>query len=71
MLIVIDFNPLRSFFCRDLLLAASGDSKEGTGWAMAHGPPRFLPVPPSFFLNFPFKFVWLTHTVDNFRPAIF
>jgi len=37
--------------------------------------PRFLlgplVVPPSFFLNFPFKFVWLTYTVDNFRPEIF
>jgi len=27
--------------------------------------------PPSFFLNFPFKFLWLTYTVDNFRPAVF
>jgi len=32
---------------------------------VGHGPPRFLLGPPfglpSFFLNFPFKFVWLTH----------
>ena len=38
-------------------------------------PPRFLSgppaCPPSFLLNFTFKFAWLTHTADNFRPAIF
>jgi len=28
-------------------------------------------VPPQCFRNFLFKFVWLTYTVDNFRPAIF
>jgi len=32
-------------------------------------PPRFLigPLfdPPSFFLNFPFKFFWLTYTVEK------
>jgi len=39
----------------------SGDSKEGL-----RGP--WL---PQFFLNFPFKFVWLTYIVDNFRSAIF
>ena len=26
-------------------------------------PPRFLLGPPSFFLHFPFKFVWLTYAV--------
>jgi len=45
----------------------------GPRWAMA--PPDFclascLP-PPSFFHDFPFKFVWLTYTVENFRPVIF
>ena len=38
-------------------------------------PPRFLSgppaCPPSVLLNFTFKFAWLTHTADNFRPAIF
>ena len=39
-----------------------------------HGPPDFwLPpcFPPSFVLNFTFKFVWLTYTADNFQPAKF
>ena len=40
----------------------------GGGWA-GHGSPRDLagPLhgPVSFFLNFPFKFFWLTCTVDN------
>ena len=54
----------------------SGDSMGGPGWAMAL--PAFCLAhvwPPSLFLNFPFKFIWLTYTVkttvDNFRPAIF
>jgi len=50
----------------------SGDSNGRPGWAMP--PPDFwlAPVcPPQFFLNFPFKLVWLTYTVDNFRLAIF
>jgi len=50
----------------------SGDSTWGPGWAMAY--PDFWLAPclaPQFFLNFLFKFVWLTYTVDNFRPAIF
>jgi len=51
----------------------SGDSEGGPGGG--YGPPRFLvgppACPPSFFLNFTFKFAWLTHTADNFRPAIF
>ena len=38
-------------------------------------PPRFLLGPllghPSFFLNFPFKFIWSIYKVDYFRPAIF
>ena len=34
-------------------------------------PAQIFAWPPSFFLNFPFKFVWLAYTVDNFRPAIF
>jgi len=41
------------------------------GWAMApqsFGSPLF---DPQFLLNFPTKFVSLTYTVDNFRPAIF
>ena len=33
--------------------------------------PQIFAWPPSFFLTFPFKFIWLTYTVDNFRPAIF
>jgi len=50
----------------------SGDSKEGFG---GNAPPNFW-LPPSlaplfFLLNFTFKFVWLNHTADNFRPAIF
>jgi len=44
----------------------SVDSKGGPGWTML---PRFLVA--SQFLNFPFKFIWLTYTADNFRPAIF
>ena len=32
---------------------------------------RGRPWPPSFLLNFTLKFAWLTHTADNFRPAIF
>ena len=49
----------------------SGDSMGGLGGPW---PPRFLLGPclvlPVFF-NFPFKFIWLTYTVDDFRPAIF
>ena len=41
----------------------------GPGWAI---PPDFWLAPawcpPSFVLNFTFKFVWLTYTADNF-PA--
>ena len=37
---------------------ASGDSKGGPRWAMT---PHIFAWPPSFFLNFPFKFVWLTY----------
>ena len=50
------------------------DSGDTTGAWVGHGPPDFwlAPVwPPQFFLNFLFKFVWLTYTIDNFRPAIF
>ena len=39
------------------------------GWAMApqsFGSPLF---DPQFLLHFPTKFVSLTYTVDNFRPA--
>ena len=39
-----------------------------SGWAM---PPQIFVRPPQFFCNFPFKFIWMTYTVDNFRPAIF
>ena len=46
----------------------SGDSKRGAGWAMA---PHIFACPPQFFHNFLFKFVWLTYTVENFRPTIF
>ena len=53
---------------RDPRLKTSGDSKEGPGWAIA---PRFLVGSLSFFLNFPFKFIWMIYTLDNFRPAIF
>jgi len=53
-------------------LLSSGDSKGVPGWAMVPQifawPPAF---PPSLLRNFPFKFFWLTYTVDNFRPAIF
>jgi len=53
-------------------VGGSGDSKGGPGWAMAT--PDFCLAPclalSFFFHNFPFKFVWLTYTVENFRPAI-
>ena len=72
-------NTVPAFFSAEKLPSMScvnrvtnGDSKGGPGWAMA--PPDFcLPPawPPQFFRNFPFKFIWLTYTVDNFRPAIF
>jgi len=41
---------------------------------VGHGPRIFgwsLLGPPSFVLNFTFKFVWLTYTADNFQPAKF
>jgi len=49
------------------------------GCSVVNGHPRFLlgPLfdffskPPRFFHNFPFQIVWLTFTVENFRPAIF
>ena len=55
-----------------VLILISGDSKGGPGWSMP--PPDFclapcLP-PQVFFHNFPFKFVWLTYKVENFRSAI-
>ena len=37
---------------------ASGDSKGGLGGPW---PPQNFAWPPSFFLNFPFKFVWSTY----------
>jgi len=50
----------------------SGDSKGG--W-VDHGLKRFWVDPlfgiPSFFFNFPFKFIWLAYRADNFRPAKF
>jgi len=40
----------------------SGDSKGGPGWAMPFQIFAWTPFgPPSFFLNFPFRFVWLTY----------
>jgi len=46
----------------------SGDSKWGLGGPW---PPQIFAWPPVVFLNFPFKFIWFTYTVDNLRPAIF
>ena len=47
------YHCLLSRYCCDFHIhqTSSGDSKGGPGWPMA----------PSFFLNFPFKFVWLTY----------
>jgi len=45
-----------------LLTESSGDSKGGPGWAML---PQIFGWPPQFFLNFPFKFFWLTYTVEK------
>jgi len=56
----------RSFvYGRATLTRFSGDSKGGSRWAM---PPQIFALPPacpppSLFLNFPFKFVWLTNAV--------
>jgi len=53
-------------------VSCSSGSKGGLG---GRWPPRFLAGPllgtPSFVLNFTFKFVWWTYTVDNFQPAKF
>jgi len=46
----------------------SDNSKWGPGWAMAL--PDFC-LAPQFFRNFPFKFICLIYTVDNFKAAIF
>jgi len=54
-------------------LNTSDGSMGGPGWALA-GPGFCLAPclpPPQFFLNVSFKFVWLTYTIDKFRPAIF
>jgi len=28
-----------------------------------------IALPPVFFHNFPFKFVWLTYTIENFSAS--
>jgi len=41
---------------------------------VGHGPPEFCLAPcltPTFFIISPFKIVWLTYTVGNFRQTIF
>ena len=68
-------SPREIHWSMDLALAWMNEWKRnavfqiGTLWPVAvlrggHGPPSFL-------LNFTFKFAWLAHTADNFRPARF